>query len=93
MKNVATIFVFMMFSVTAYGAESNPSLNMTCQDYSWSDIEALVQPYLDDDLFTALVMQGQSANYETSAAAAQAMDESMPDVVKHSLQSIIKAGC
>ena len=93
MKKIATIFVFMMFSVTAYGSKNNPSLNMTCQDYSWSDIEELVQPYLDDVLYTALVMQGQSANYETSAAAAQAMDESLPDVVKRILQSIIKAGC
>jgi hypothetical protein len=93
MKNIATILVFMMFSVTAYGIDNNPSLNMTCQDYSWSDVEALAQPYLDDELFTALVMQGQSSNYETSAAATQAMDESLPDVVKRILQSIIKAGC
>ena len=93
MKNIAAILFFMLFSVAAYGAENNLSLNMTCQDYSWSDIESLVQPYLDDELFTALVMQGQSSNYETSAAAAQAMDDSLPDVVKRILRSIIKAGC
>ena len=93
MKNITAILVFMMFSVTGYGAENKRPLNMTCQDYSWSDVETLVQPYLDDELFTALVMQGQSSNYETSAAAIHAMNDSLPDVVKRILRSLIKAGC
>ncbi len=66
---------------------------MTCQDYSWSDVEALVQPYLDEVLYTALVMQGQSSNYKVSMAAIQAMDESLPDVIKRILQSLIDADC
>ena len=93
MKNIAAILVFMLFSVTGYSAENNRPLNMTCQDYSWSDVEALVQPYLDDTLFTALVMQGQSSNYKTSEAAIQAMDKSLPDVVTRILQSLIMADC
>lgn len=93
MKNISAILVFMMFSVTVYGAENKRLLNMTCQDYGWADVETLVQPYLDDALFTSLVMQGQSSNYETSAAAIHAMDKSLPDVVKRILQSLIKAGC
>jgi hypothetical protein len=93
MKNIAAILVFMLFSVTGYGAENNRPLNVTCQDYSWSDVEVLVQPYLDDTLFTALVMQGQSSNYKTSEAAIHAMDKSLPDVVTRILQSLIKAGC
>ena len=66
---------------------------MTCQDYSWSDVEALVQPYLDEVLYAALVMQGQSSNYKVSMAAIQAMDESLPDVIKRILQSLIDADC
>ena len=93
MKNIATIFVFMMFSVTGYGAENNRPLNLTCQDYSWTDVETLAQPYLDDTLFTALVMQGQNSNYKTSEAANHAMDKSLPDSVKRILQSLIMADC
>jgi len=93
MKKITVILVFMMLSVTGYGAENNRPLNMICQDYSWSDVEELVQPYLDDTLFTALVMQGQSSNYKTSAAAMQAMDKSLPVVVKRILKSLIKADC
>ncbi len=93
MKNIITIFIILFFSVTASAAENNRTLNMTCQDYSWSDVETLVQPYLDDALFTALVMQGQSSNYKVSEAAIQAMDESLPDVVKRVLRALIKANC
>ncbi|MFK5915819.1 MAG: hypothetical protein QM484_15745 [Woeseiaceae bacterium] len=93
MKNIAAILIFMMFSVSSYAAENKRSLNMMCEDYSWTDVETLVQPYLDDALFTALVMQGQSSNYEIAAAAIQAMDKSLPEVVKRILQSLIKADC
>lgn len=93
MKNKTTIFIILFFSITASGSENNKTLNMTCQDYNWSDVETLVQPYLDDVLFTALVMQGQSSNYNVSAAAKQAMDKSLPDTIKRILRAIIKAGC
>ena len=93
MKYISAILVFMMFSAASYSAENDRPLNLTCQDYSWSDVEVLVQPYLDETLFTALVMQGQSSNYKTSSAAIQAMDKSLPDVVKRILQSLIKADC
>ena len=83
----------MSLSGTSHSVDLYKPLAMTCQDYSWSDVEALVQPYLDDTLYTALVMQGQSANYKTSEAATQAMDESLPDVVKRILRAIIKADC
>ena len=93
MKNIITIFIILFFSVTASGTENNRTLNMTCQDYNWSDVETLVQPYLDDVLFTALVMQGQSSNYNVSAAAAQAMDNSLPDTIKLILKALIDADC
>ena len=66
---------------------------MTCQGYSWNDVEGLVQPYLDEVFYTALVMQGQNSNYKVSMAAIQAIDESLPDVIKRILQSIIEADC
>ena len=93
MKNISTTLILIFISLSSYAAETNTRLNMTCQDYSWSDIETLVQPYLDDTLFTALVMQGQSSNYKASEAARQAMDDSLPNVVKHILRAIIKANC
>ena len=93
MKNISTILIFILFSVAAYGAKENKPLNLTCQDYSWSDVETLVQPYLDDVLFTALVMQGQSSKYKVSEAAIPAMDQSLPDPVKRILKALIKADC
>ncbi|MDH5433534.1 MAG: hypothetical protein OEY19_06280 [Gammaproteobacteria bacterium] len=66
---------------------------INCEDYSWSDITSLVEPYLDDVLYTALVMQGESSNYNVSEAARQAYDESLPDDVKHELLTIINADC
>ena len=93
MKHKVLILVFMFFSANAYASENDQRLNMTCQDFGWSDVETLAAPYLDDMLFTALVMQGQSSNYNVSSAASQAMDDSMPDVIKRILQSIIDANC
>jgi len=93
MKTIIAILVFTLFTTTSYSGENTGSLNMSCQDFSSSDVEILVQPYLDEMLHTALIMQAQSSNYSTSAAASQAMDKSLPDVVKRILQSIIKANC
>ncbi|MCW8830706.1 MAG: hypothetical protein OQK32_04200 [Gammaproteobacteria bacterium] len=93
MKN-ATVLLFSLLLLSGCNtADHKQSLSMSCEDYRWSDIETLVQPYLDDELYVALVMQGQSSNYSTSAAASQAMNESLPDVIKRILQSLIDAGC
>ena len=73
--------------------ENTQLLTINCQDYDWSDVERLVQPYIDDVLMTALIMQGQSSNYVTSSAATYAMDESLPPDVKRILRSLIDAGC
>ena len=93
MKYLTVILFLMIMSVVGHAADKSKPLNMTCQDYSWSDVEVLVQPHLGDTLYTALVMQGQSANYNTSSAAQQAMDDSLPDVVKRILAALIKADC
>ena len=93
MKRYFILVLFILFCRISSADESNQKLNLTCQDYSWSDVELLVSPYLDDTLFTALVMQGQSANYKTSLAAIQAMDKSLPDLIRRILQSLIDADC
>ena len=68
-------------------------LNLSCDDFSWSDIEQLVQPYLSDELYTALVMQGQSSEYRSSAAASQAFDNNLPASVKRILRALIDKDC
>jgi len=93
MKNIIITIVLSSFINSVIAAENNKHLQVTCQDYTWSDIEILVQPYLDDELFTALVMQGQSSNYNLSEAASQAMNKSLPDSIKTLLQKLIDAGC
>jgi len=93
MKIIPAILALTLFTTASNSAEPAGSLNMSCQDFSSSDVESLVQPYLDEMLHTALIMQAQSSNYNTSAAAIQAMDKSLPDVVKRILLSIIKANC
>lgn len=50
MKKVVAIVVLVLFSTLCLASENTTSLNMTCQDYSWHDVESLVQPYLDDSL-------------------------------------------
>lgn len=93
MRNIIPIVLLMSLAGSGHCAEESRPLSMSCQDYSWSDVEMLVQPYLDDSLYTALVMQGQSSNYKISEAASQAMDEALPDVVKRILRALIKADC
>lgn len=93
MKHYLAIAFLIIFCSPSFASENNRSLNLTCQDYSWSDVELLVAPYLDDALFAALVMQGQSSDYKTSLAASQAMDKSLPHVIQRILRSIIEADC
>lgn len=93
MREITVILVLMLMAGASHGADAPEPLVMSCQDYSWSDVEVLVRPYLDDTLYTALVMQGQSANYKTSAAASQAMDESLPEVIKRILRALVIADC
>jgi len=75
------------------GHENKRVLNLSCQNFTWSDVQTLVEPYLDDTLYVALVMQGQSSEYKASEAASMAMDEKLPEVIKMILKSIIKENC
>jgi len=54
-----------------------------------------VEPYISGELYTSLVMQGQSSDYKVSAAAdhAIALSESYPDSVLILLRKIQKADC
>lgn len=93
MKNYLIFALLILLSGISFAGDDKRSLNLTCQDYSWSDVEALVEPYLDEVLYTALVMQGQSDNYKTSLAASQALDKSLPEAVQRILQALIDADC
>ena len=93
MKGVLIFVSCVLLCGDSFAHLTKTNLNLTCQDYSWSDVEVLVSPYLDEALFTSLVMQGQSANYKTSIAASQAMDKSLPSVIQRILQSLIDANC
>lgn len=73
--------------------ETESSIKISCEDYSWNEVLALVQPYLDDTLYVALVMQGQSVEYNVSEAAIQAFDNSLPDNIQRILEAIIEAKC
>ena len=87
------IVVLVLLSASPYAKEQEEILGLTCQDIDWSDVEALVEPYLDESHYTALVMQGQSAEYKTSEAASMAMDDALPEVIQKVLRSLVKADC
>jgi len=93
MRKTITLLLTLLITNISYATDNNQTLGLTCQDISWNDVELLVQPYLSDDLMTTLVMQGLSSDYHTSAAASQAIDKDMPEVVKRILTAIIKANC
>ena len=86
----------MMLNIgPGYGADKEQALTINCEDYEWSDVEYMVQDYMDDMLHTALVMQGLSSNYDVTTAAIQAMvePEVFPVYLRRELQAIIDAGC
>lgn len=67
----------------------------SCKEYTWSDIQTLVEPHISGELYTSLVMQGQSSGYKVSAAADHAIElsENYPDSVLLLLRKIQKADC
>jgi len=93
MKSIVITLALVLSTMEAHANDKEKILNLTCQDFSWSDVEILVEPYLDGTLNTALVMQGQSSGYKTSAAASMAMDSSLPDVIQRILSFLVKANC
>ena len=70
-------------------------ITLSCSEYTWTDVELMVQPYLPDELITAYVMQGQSSEYKVTAAAKHALDMgiSYPDSISFLLQKINALNC
>ena len=93
MIRAITLLLALLITNVSYAADKNQPLKLSCKDISWNDVEKLAEPYLDEVLMTALVMQGQSSDYHASAAASQAIDKNMPEVVQRILAAIIKANC
>lgn len=94
MKEIIPVLLVSAFTgVMSTDSYANPLSTFNCKDHDWDSVQTLVQPYLDETLYTALVMQGQSANYNTSAAASQAMDKSLPDYINKTLKAIVDANC
>jgi len=93
MRNICYVLLLAAVSSLAHSKDMNRNLDISCKDFSWGDVAQLVHPYLDETLYAALVMQGQSSEYRTSMAAKQALDKSLPKVVKRILESLIKAEC
>jgi len=95
MKRGIGIAMLFCISLKGFAGEPTRSLGLTSSDYNWSDVESLVEPYLDGALFTALVMQGQSSEYRTATAAAMVLqyDILLPEVIETTLNALVKADC
>jgi len=92
MINVIISILFLILSDTTFSAEKlNADL---CSQYDWGKVEALVEPYMDETLMTALIQQGISAEYKTSVAAYQALGSAhFPANVEAILLSLDKLNC
>lgn len=93
MKHTMLALMCIFTSFIAHSESDNRKLDLSCQNFSWGDVEELVQPYLNDSQYANLVMQGLSSEYRTSAAAHQAMKATLPKVIKRMLTSLIEADC
>lgn len=93
MKVTFLVIILVFATPLVFAKEGASNFEVSCDDVTWNDVLLLVEPYLSDTLYTALVMQGSSSEYHPSAAAEQAMDESLPENVKRKLMLIIEAGC
>lgn len=87
------VLFFLFYSTLSHSEKGNLTPITSCEDVTWNDVVLLVQPYINDTIYTALVMQGLSSEYHPSAAARQVLDESLPEDVKVILKSIIEADC
>ena len=92
MKNILAV-LFLVAAASSFGEEDNRDLGLSCKDVAWGDVVELVQPYLDEALYVSLVMQGQSAEYHTSAAAREVINHPLPKTIQVLLQALIKAEC
>lgn len=70
-------------------SQSEPQ-KISCADHDWQSVEKMVFPYLEADMQTAMIMQGQSSEYKTHMAAdfALTFEESYPDSVVQILRKL-----
>ena len=95
-KSIISLFVaplFILAPAFSYSNDDELISNNICEEYEWHDVVKLVEPYLDEMLYAALIMQGQSSEYHPSAAASQAMDKSLPKEIQKILNLLIAAEC
>lgn len=92
-RNRSAVLFIILAGIYA-GCASSEAV-FSCKDYDWTVVEEMVSPYLDDFEMTALIMQGQSSEYNTAAAAdhALAFQESYPDSVVGILKHIQDEDC
>ncbi|MGB1199545.1 MAG: hypothetical protein ACPG46_10890 [Thalassotalea sp.] len=91
---IKLLVIFLMTAFVSIDIRANDKLSsLTCEDFNWSDVVTLVEPYLDETLYVALVMQGQSSDYKTSIAASMVIDNSFPINIQKILEFIVKSDC
>ncbi|RDV29285.1 hypothetical protein DXV75_02180 [Alteromonas aestuariivivens] len=94
MLKLLSLLMALSICAGALATETTTQLPLTCEDFDWGDVETLVQPYLDDDVYVALVMQSQSSEYHTSAAAQQVLnEETLPEPIIRLLTALVDARC
>lgn len=80
--------VLIPFLTSCYSSRTS----VNCEEYDWNSVERMVEPYITDGLYTALVMQAQSSEYKVAAAADHALglSETYPDSLVLLLKDIRK---
>lgn len=86
-------FILLLMFLSTDVFASNNSSDDFCKNYDWAKVEELVEPYLDETSFTALVMQGLSSEYNTSIAAHQALEPQLPEDIYKILSRIVELNC
>lgn len=88
--------LLLLFGVAnACNGDESRNISIQCEEIEWADVQQMVQPYLSDIEYTALVMQGQSSEYNAAVAAGHvlAYEAELPRIVRSVLSSIVEADC
>lgn len=92
MRSVHPIFYtsVLITALFIFSCSHSESLKISCADHDWQSVEKMVFPYLEEDMQTAMIMQGQSSEYKTHMAAdfALTFEESYPDSVVQILRKL-----
>lgn len=94
-NRIVLVLTSLLLSTTSFtlDAKQETKVELSCNDFSWQDVVVLVEPYLDESLHTAIVMQGINSNYDIALAASMAFEENQPQVIKTILTYLINAKC